>query len=199
MSKPKPQFQPSNVLLVEVPPQFIALCEASGASPQAALRGMAVKVCGLQYDARKHLASGTLIPSYLLRHRSYEALLNPCCRHGSFTATPASASRRKPMICSSLNLFFTSNLRSLGNWTPDQGATQKRGTSLSLHGQRPNPAAVFAFTSPRGKTAAGVPVGLHEPGSLAARTSTFSMDGGVEKRSPALAMRAAATLPARWA
>jgi hypothetical protein len=39
MSKPKPQFQPSNVLLVEVPPQFIALCEASGASPQAALRG----------------------------------------------------------------------------------------------------------------------------------------------------------------
>jgi hypothetical protein len=45
MSKPKPQFQPSNVLLVEVPPQFITLCEASGASPQAAL------LCGLQYDA----------------------------------------------------------------------------------------------------------------------------------------------------
>jgi hypothetical protein len=38
MSKPK-QFQPSNILLVEVLPQFIALCEAS---PQAALRGMAV-------------------------------------------------------------------------------------------------------------------------------------------------------------
>ena len=55
MSKPKPQFQPSNVpvsnvLVVEVPPQFIALCEASGASPQAALRGMAAMVCGLQYD-----------------------------------------------------------------------------------------------------------------------------------------------------
>ena len=49
MSKPKPQFQPSNVLLVEVPPQFIALCEASGASPQAALRGMAAMLCGLQY------------------------------------------------------------------------------------------------------------------------------------------------------
>jgi hypothetical protein len=31
MSKSKPQFQSSNVLLVEVPPQFIALCEASGA------------------------------------------------------------------------------------------------------------------------------------------------------------------------
>jgi hypothetical protein len=49
------QFQPynvpaSNVLLVEVPPQFIALCEASAASPQAALRGMAAMVCGLQYD-----------------------------------------------------------------------------------------------------------------------------------------------------
>jgi hypothetical protein len=52
MSKPKPQFQPSNVLLVEVSPQFIALCEASGASPQAALRGMAALVCGLQYDAQ---------------------------------------------------------------------------------------------------------------------------------------------------
>jgi len=48
MSQPK--FQSSNVLLVEVPPQFIALCEASGASPQAVLRGMAAIVCGLQYD-----------------------------------------------------------------------------------------------------------------------------------------------------
>ncbi|MFD0727528.1 hypothetical protein [Lysobacter brunescens] len=50
MSKPKPKFQPSNVLLVEVLPQFIALCEASGASPQAALRGMAAMLCGLRYD-----------------------------------------------------------------------------------------------------------------------------------------------------
>ena len=49
MSKPKP-FQPSNVLLVEVPPQFIALCEASGASPQDALRGMAAMLCGFRYD-----------------------------------------------------------------------------------------------------------------------------------------------------
>ena len=49
MSKSK-QFQPSNVLLVEVPPQFIALCEASGASPQAVLRGMAAMLCGLRYD-----------------------------------------------------------------------------------------------------------------------------------------------------
>jgi hypothetical protein len=55
MSKPKPQFQPSNVLLVEVPPQFIALCETSGASPQAALRGMAAMVCGLQYDSDNRL------------------------------------------------------------------------------------------------------------------------------------------------
>jgi hypothetical protein len=55
MSKPKPQFQPSNVLLVEVPPQFIALCEARGASPQAALRGMAAMLCGLQYDADNRL------------------------------------------------------------------------------------------------------------------------------------------------
>ncbi len=57
MSKPKPQFQSSNVLLVEVPPQFIALCKASGASPQAALRGMAAMICGLRYDAR-----GRLVP-----------------------------------------------------------------------------------------------------------------------------------------
>lgn len=51
----KPQFQPSNVLVVEVPPQFIALCEASGASPQATLRGMAAMLCGLQYDADSRL------------------------------------------------------------------------------------------------------------------------------------------------
>ena len=54
------QFQPynipaSNVLVVEVPPQFIALCEVSGASPQAALRGMAAMVCGLQYDEDNRL------------------------------------------------------------------------------------------------------------------------------------------------
>ena len=55
MSNPKPQFQPSNVLLVEVPPQFITLCEASGASPQAALRGMAAMLCGLRYDADNRL------------------------------------------------------------------------------------------------------------------------------------------------
>jgi hypothetical protein len=53
MSKSK--FQPSNVLLVEVPHQFIALCEASGASPQGALRGMAAMVCGLQYDEDNRL------------------------------------------------------------------------------------------------------------------------------------------------
>jgi hypothetical protein len=45
----------SNVLLVEVPPQFIALCETNGVSPQAALRGMAAMACGLQYDADNRL------------------------------------------------------------------------------------------------------------------------------------------------
>jgi hypothetical protein len=54
MSQPK-KFQPSNVLLVEVPHEFIALCEASGASPQAALRGMAAMVCGLRYDEDNQL------------------------------------------------------------------------------------------------------------------------------------------------
>jgi hypothetical protein len=51
MSRPKAQSAS------EVPPQFIALCEASGASPQAALRGMAAMVCGLRDDAR-----GRLVP-----------------------------------------------------------------------------------------------------------------------------------------
>ena len=48
MSYTYSQQQAVNVLLVEVPPQFIALCEASGASPQAALRGMAAMLCGLR-------------------------------------------------------------------------------------------------------------------------------------------------------
>ncbi len=55
MSKPKQQFQPSNVLLVEVPHQFMVLCEDSGASPQAVLRGMAAMVCGLRYDSDNRL------------------------------------------------------------------------------------------------------------------------------------------------
>ncbi len=59
MSKPKsppaPRAAVSNVLLVEVPPQFIALCEASGATPQATLRGMAAMLCGLRYDAHNRL------------------------------------------------------------------------------------------------------------------------------------------------
>jgi hypothetical protein len=57
MSNSQQKFQSSNVLLVEVPHQFIALCEASGASPQAALRGMAAMVCGLQYDEYNRLVS----------------------------------------------------------------------------------------------------------------------------------------------
>lgn len=59
MSKSKAQpasnIPALNVLIVEVPPQFIALCEASGASPQAALRGMAAMLCGLQYDTGNRL------------------------------------------------------------------------------------------------------------------------------------------------
>ena len=31
------------------------------------------------------------------------------------------------MICSSENRFFTSNLRRLGDWTPNRRATQNRG------------------------------------------------------------------------
>ncbi|QEO26092.1 hypothetical protein F0H32_07730 [Xanthomonas translucens pv. undulosa] len=42
-------------------------------------------------------------------------------------ATPASASRRKPIICSSVKRFFTSNLLKVGNWTPNRHATQRWG------------------------------------------------------------------------
>ena len=49
-SPPASRAAGSNVLRVEVPPRFVALCEASGTSPQAALRGMAAMVCGLRYD-----------------------------------------------------------------------------------------------------------------------------------------------------
>ncbi len=48
-------LKPPNILLVEVPPQFIALCETTGVSPQAALRGMAAMICGLRYDADDRL------------------------------------------------------------------------------------------------------------------------------------------------
>ncbi|MCL1553827.1 hypothetical protein M3O51_21730, partial [Xanthomonas nasturtii] len=41
--------------------------------------------------------------------------------------TPLSASHRKPMTCSSVKRFFTSNLLPVGNWTPNRGATQNRG------------------------------------------------------------------------
>ena len=40
---------------VEVPPQFIALCQTSGVSPQSTLRGMAAMLCGLRYDADNRL------------------------------------------------------------------------------------------------------------------------------------------------
>lgn len=41
-------------------------------------------------------------------------------------------SRRKPMICSSLNRFFMSNPSRLGDWTANGCATQNRGTSKSI-------------------------------------------------------------------
>ncbi|MCC7248510.1 MAG: hypothetical protein IT473_07800 [Lysobacter sp.] len=51
------RFQRSGVerCVVEVPPQFIALCERSGVRPQAALRGLAATVCGLRYDEHNRL------------------------------------------------------------------------------------------------------------------------------------------------
>jgi hypothetical protein len=37
---------------------------------------------------------------------------------------PASASRRKPMICSSEKRFFTSNFLVIEDWTPNRFTTQ---------------------------------------------------------------------------
>jgi hypothetical protein len=45
----------SNILLIEVPPPFIALCRTTGVTPQAALRGLAALVCGLRYDEHNRL------------------------------------------------------------------------------------------------------------------------------------------------
>lgn len=53
----------SNTLRVEVPPLCIALCAASGVNPQAALRGMVVTVCGLQYGAQNRLVSPDGVPA----------------------------------------------------------------------------------------------------------------------------------------
>ncbi|QBI13482.1 hypothetical protein EYR02_17955 [Xanthomonas oryzae pv. oryzae] len=50
------------------------------------------------------------------------------------------------MICSSEKRFFTSNLLGIGNWTPNQGATQNRGdvapTAAGYGEPEPAPAAV---------------------------------------------------------
>ena len=40
----------SNILLVELPPQFIALCQTSGVGLQTTLRGLAAMLCGLCCD-----------------------------------------------------------------------------------------------------------------------------------------------------
>ncbi|WP_262072355.1 hypothetical protein, partial [Stenotrophomonas sp. Marseille-Q5258] len=46
---------------------------------------------------------------------------------------PASASRRKPMICSSEKRFFTSNLLVVEDWTPNRRATQSRADVGRMH------------------------------------------------------------------
>ncbi|MCG9125868.1 hypothetical protein LH460_14610, partial [Laribacter hongkongensis] len=45
----------------------------------------------------------------------------------SATGMPASASRRNPMICSSVKRFFMSNLPVMVDWTLKSRATQYRG------------------------------------------------------------------------
>ena len=45
------------VLLIEVPVQFVALCESSEVSPQAVLRGMAAIICGLHVEESREALS----------------------------------------------------------------------------------------------------------------------------------------------
>ena len=41
----------SEVLLIEVPPQFVALCVNNEVTPQAVLRGMIAVLCALHIEA----------------------------------------------------------------------------------------------------------------------------------------------------
>ena len=77
-------------------------------------------------NALSRLASDLVIAPSVLCQREYEASLKPCLRHSALIGKPASASRKKQMICSSLNRFFLSNLRQLRHWTPNQIATQNQ-------------------------------------------------------------------------
>jgi hypothetical protein len=52
----------------------------------------------------------------------------PGGRHRSLTGTPASTSRRKPMICAWVNRFCMSN-RLVSRETPGRGTPQTGGTS----------------------------------------------------------------------
>ena len=45
------------VLLIEVPAQFVALCESSEVTPQAVLRGMAEVLCGLHREESREALS----------------------------------------------------------------------------------------------------------------------------------------------
>ena len=75
-------------------------------------------------SALSHLASDPVIAPHVLRDKEYEASLKPWLRHSALIRKPASASRKKAMICSSLHRFFLSNLRQLRHWTPNQAASQ---------------------------------------------------------------------------
>ena len=44
-------------LLLEVPPQFIALCQTSDVSPQAVLRGMIAVLCELHLEESTEAAA----------------------------------------------------------------------------------------------------------------------------------------------
>jgi hypothetical protein len=89
------------------------------------------------YTALAHLRDHRLAAEHFVStsHKSVPAK-NRCRR--VVLSTPASASRRKPMICSSEKRFFTSNPLCLGNWTPKRpchsilGKRRRRGS----HGLR---------------------------------------------------------------
>jgi len=96
------------------------------------------------------------------------------------------------MICSSENRFFTSNLRRLGNWTPNRRATQNRGdvagTRALLAGRGTDVAAM----------AAGQTTGAEEAAAQMRRRLKAAVYRG-NRTEPCLGLTTSCSIPAATA
>ena len=86
-------------------------------------------------ETSNRFASETLIPTNLLRHKQWLASEKLWRRLRSLTGRPASASRRKPTICASVNRFFV--VRPLGGSDPGRYAGHERQSRRALTTERP--------------------------------------------------------------